>query len=245
MQVVFRALSVLRVVARSSTPLSLNEISTQLELPVATVHRLLAALTREEFVVRDELTRRYSPGRALSDISMLQRPSHLPDIATPILQRLSEQFSETVFVASLSVDRAICVALIESSRPLRLNMRIGDHFPWHASASARAILAFQPPALIDQLLAEQSMDQFTPNTPRTTDEVHAHLVKVRRTGFDVCDDELDSGVWAVAAPILTEGAHVHGALGIGAPAERIRSQAQREDVIAAVIDGAKEISAAL
>ncbi|MCU1545297.1 MAG: Transcriptional regulator, IclR family [Homoserinimonas sp.] len=245
MQVVFRALDVLRCVAKSGTPLSLNDISTRLGLPPSTVHRLLSALTDEEYVSRDPLTRRYVAGRSLSDFTNHARPNKLPDLAAPVLQRLSQRFSETVYVTSLATDRAVCVSLIESARPLRLNMSIGDHFPWHASASARSILAFLPQTLIEQLLAEQPMNQFTVNTPRTKEEVYAHLTDVRVSGYDVCDDELDSGVWAAAAPILTNMTEVHGSLGIGAPGERFKSKSLRDAAIAAVKEGAAEIAQSL
>ncbi|SFN43663.1 IclR family transcriptional regulator [Mycetocola miduiensis] len=245
MQVVFRALDVLRCVAKSVSPLSLNDISSRLELPPSTVHRLLSALTDEEYVIRDPLSRRYIAGPALAEFTKHASSNKLPDLAAPVLQRLSHQFAETVYVTSLTTDRAVCVGLIESSRPLRLNMSVGDRFPWHASASARSILAFLPQTLIEQLLAEQPMDQFTVNTPRTKEEVYAHLSDVRVSGYDVCDDELDSGVWAAAAPILTDKTEVHGSLGIGAPGERFKTKSLREAAINAVVEGAAEIAANL
>lgn len=245
MQVVFRALDVIRCVANATMPVSLNEISARLDLPPSTVHRLLSALSKEEYVVRDPLTRRYAPGKSLIDFAGHGRPNKLPELAAPVLQRLNARFSETAYVTALSSDRALCVGVIESSRPLRLNMSIGDHFPWHASASARSILAFLPQTLIEQLLDEQPMDQFTANTPRTKEEVYAHLVSVRESNYDVCDDELDSGVWAAAAPILTNSTEVHGSLGIGAPGERFKSSLLQKSAISAVIDGAAEIASFL
>jgi len=245
MQVVFRALSILRCVGHSPEPLTLTDISNSLDLPPSTLHRLLTALTKEDFVMRDETTRRYSPGRNLLEIASLRRPNKLPQLAAPVLQRLSQQFSETVFVSSLELDRAVCVGLIESDRPLRLNMSVGNPFPWHASASARSILAFLPQSLIEHLLDEQKMDLFTMNTPRTHDEVYSHLMMVRESGYDVCDDELDSNVWAVAAPILTDPHDVHGSLTIGAPGERFKSRSLRDAATAAVVEGAAEIASGL
>ncbi len=245
MQVVLRALALLGCIAKSSSPPSLMELAAELELPQSTVHRLLTVLSAEEYVVRDDASRRYMPGPKLFDLVPSRRSDRLSLAAAPVLQRLNERFSETAYIASLATDRAICMMVIESARPLRLNMRVGDHFPWHASAVARAILAFLPAALAQQLLADQPMDQFTINTPRTIEEVGAHLEAIRARGYDVCDDELDSGVWAAAAPIVVPGGGVHSSIGIGGPGDRFRSAAMRDAAVASVKEAAAEIAASL
>lgn len=242
MQVVVRALNVLKAVVTARTPPSLADLSESLEMPPPTVHRFLAVLTEQGYVDRDGQTRRYLPGPEVLELLSLHRPPRLAEVAQAALDRLHERFGETVFVGALAVDRAVCVALAESGRPLRLNVSIGDHLPWHAAASARAILAHLSEPLVTELLRSHRLDRFTENTPQDLEAIYQHLDHVRVHGYDVCDDELDSGVWAAAAPIVDANGSVHGSLTLGAPAERLRSDEARAEVIGAVMSGAGGIA---
>jgi DNA-binding IclR family transcriptional regulator len=96
--------------------------------------------------------------------------------------------------------------------------------------------------VIGELLRNHQLNRFTTNTPQDVEAVYRHLDHVRVHGYDVCDDELDSGVWAAAAPIVDANGRVHGSLTLGAPAVRLRSDDARAEVINAVKSGAGGIA---
>ena len=242
MQVVVRALDILRTVAVADSPVSIADLSAQLHLPPPTVHRFLTVLSEQGFVAKDEQNRRYSPGPEVMRLVAAQRTAKLPEAAQPALEWLSQRFNETVFVAAPADDRAVCVSVIESSHPLRLNLDVGDVLPWHAAASARSILAFLHEGSAERLISAQGMDRFTSNTPQTLAEVDQHLVQLRARGYDVCDDELDSGVWAAAAPILSPHGRVVGSVTLGAPGGRLSNDGARAEVIQAVQEAATKIA---
>ena len=244
MQVVVRALGILRSVAAAETPVSIADLSVQLQLPPPTVHRFLSVLAEQGFVAKDEQNRRYSAGPEVARLVAAQRTAKLPEVAQPVLEWLSQRFDETVFVAARAEERAVCVSVLESSHPLRLNLLAGDVLPWHAAASARSILAFLPEGSAARLIHAQGMDRFTSNTPQSLAEVDRHLVQLRARGYDVCDDELDSGVWAAAAPILSPHGEVVGSVTLGAPGGRLATENVRAEVIGAVREAATKIAGA-
>lgn len=244
MQVVVRALDILRTVASSPTPISLADVSASLQLPAPTVHRFLRVLADQGFIAKDELNRRYTAGPQVVRLVKHQQGAQIAKAAQPILEQLNQRFDETVFVNRLIDDRVVCVAVIESSRPLRLNIQVGDVLAWHAAASARSILAYLPDGSAERLIEEQGMERFTVNTPQTLEQVHWHLDYVRSRGYDVCDDELDSGVWAAAAPLLGASG-VLGSITLGAPGERLRGDQKRSDVVRSIREAADRIAAAV
>ncbi len=215
MQLIRRALAVLTRLGEERE-LTMQQLSTALGVPMPSMHRLLATLSEEEYVVRNE-QRAYALGPAALALARGARP--LEDVARPAMRELSETTGETVFLTTLVGKRAICTAMVDGSRAVRLFVTVGQSMPFHAAASARSMLAYQPPHVVAELLASP-LTRFAAGTPSTLDEVLAHLDKVRRDGYDVCRDELDPHVLAVSAPIRLASGSVGASVTLAAPSER-------------------------
>lgn len=243
--VVVRALSILTELSGSHQGMTLQQIQRALGLPVATVHRLLRTLTAEGFVVRSEKTKRYSLGpvahrlgsRSLPSAQLVQPPGPLSELAAAT--------GETAFITQMLETRIVCVSLVESIHHLRLFVRIGQEMPLHAAASARSILAYREPALVEALLSLHPREQYTLGTPRDLNPVLDQLADVRRQGYDVCDGELDDGVWAVSAPIFDVDSHVNYGVTVAAAGSRVTSQERRGELVAHVRRAAEDLSAIL
>lgn len=239
MQPVVRALNVLHAVGASRDGRSLSELSRELDLPLSTTHRLLRVLTDEGFVALDPVSRRHvAGGRLLHLVQYLPLNRSLPRLAEPCLRALNRDFDETVFLTELIGHRAVCVALVESSRALRITVGIGHEMPLHAAASARTLIAFVTESEVRPLLEGTQLTRYTADTPATVEEVLAHLRAVRRRGYDLCDNEFDANVWAASVPVRDKGRRVVAAVTLAAPAHRYRTAADRKRVIAAVRDAA-------
>jgi len=241
LQLVIRALDVVKAIAVADEPLSVTSLSHDLGIPAPSVHRLLTVLADQGFVRKDEASRRYFPGPELVSLLLGNRTSHLAEIARPTLERLHRQFNETVFISRLVDDHVECLIGIESTRPLRLSVKVGDTFPWHASASARAILARLAPSQISRILSTYPLVRFTDKTPTTIAGVESHIETVCKQGVDVCDDEFESQAWAVAAPLLN-GEGVVGSITLSAPGQRLSTAAARHAASDAIRDAGRRLS---
>ncbi len=246
MQVLVRALDVLSNVCESGTGRSLTTISVELGLPLSTVHRLLRVLAEQGFVAHDPVSGRYFAGpRAMQLVGPAPGYRPLIGAAMEVLYGLRDEYSETVFLTELVGHRAVCVALVESDRPLRLTVGIGHQMPLHATASARTLLAHRPEAEVRGLLGTTALTLFTSDTLDTTDKVIEHLAEVRQRGYDVCDNEFDDDVWAVAAPVRSGASGVVASVTLAAPGARCATAAARKRFIKAVRHAATEIGARL
>lgn len=242
MQVVVRALNVLSVVADSSPSCSLTDVSRRVGLPLSTTHRLLRVLVQEGYLRYDTSTQRYYPGTRLALIAHSSgRHGTALDSVVSELRTLSQKVGETSFVTELIGNRAVCVALVESHRPLRITVAVGQDMPLHAAASARTLLAYQPTQLLQSFFKGYSFKRFTSETPGGIEEVQQHLSAIRRRGYDVCSNEFDSNVWAVAAPIAAIDGNVIAALTVAAPADRCSTEESRDQIVEAVLSAAQSI----
>jgi DNA-binding IclR family transcriptional regulator len=245
-QVVVRALSVLRLLARSPRGLSLGDISEQLEIPLATTHRTVAVLEEERFITRSTSNRKYFLGPAARELTHVNASRESPLVtAHRAVGEASRATGETVFLSELAGDKVVCVALSESKHPLRLYVRVGQAMPLHAAAAARVLLAWQPTSLVLKMLSDAPLTAYTPETPATINAVVDHLERVRKDGFDICASEFEENVWAVAAPVRSSTDEVVASITLAAPAHRVVEPEAKAHAREAVLSAAAEMSADL
>ncbi|MGH3098810.1 MAG: IclR family transcriptional regulator [Streptosporangiales bacterium] len=243
MQPVVRALAVLKTLAPSATGKTMAELSECLDVPQGSMHRVLAVLEREQFITRSPTNRRYFLGpaaRQLAEVNAQQNGLLLSP--HPALRAAAEECDETVFLTELVGDRAICVSLVESTHPLRMFVRIGQDMPLHAAASARTLLAHMDESAARRLLESRPLTHYTDSTPATVEEVLEHLVVVRARGYDVCDDELDHGVWAVSTPVRASTGRVVASVSMAVPSHRVEDIAERERLRGVVLRAAARLA---
>ena len=105
-------------------------------------------------------------------------------------------------------------------------MRLGQRTPYHAAASARAILAFQEPAEQRRLLEGEPFEPFTDKTPSNLHDAGAALALTRARGYAVCDEEMEVGVAAVSVPVVGIDGVIDASLTLVAPYDRLAPSAR-------------------
>ena len=246
MQVVTRSLSVLRLLGGSTRGFTLVEISERLELPVASMHRVLAVLEKERFVTRSPANRRYFLGPDARELGKATDTQKSPlVVAHHAVAEASELSGETVFLSELTAGRVVCSALSQSAHPLRLYVRVGQEMPLHAAASARVLLAWRDVDEVRELLDGTPFLSFTKDTPHSVEQVLDRLQLIRTRGFDTCESELDENVWAISAPVFSASGEVVASVTLAAPGQRMLSEKSRAAAIAVIESAASRMSLGL
>ncbi len=222
MRAIERTLRLLELLSEQPESMGVVQLGEQLHLPPSTLHRLLSVLVAHGYVVQDPGSRRYRLGSSVLRIAQSYlRQNTVLAAAQPLLARLRSATQETIFLTALVGDDAVCVATAESPRPLQFYMRVGQRMPYHAAASARAILAFRGAGEARRLLRGEALDRFTNATPRSVEDVLEELSLVRRQGYAVCEEEMEVGVTAVSAPVRDAAGEVVASVTVVAPSERL------------------------
>jgi len=132
--------------------LSLPQLSRALELSKATVHRYASALHQVGLLAYDDERAVYRVGpEALRLASVLLRSFSLPEVAAPVMRRLTQELDQTTTL-SVWFDGAPMVVWCESGtrRDVRQVIAVGTRLPLHSSAG-RVLLAFgHEPAVGDE-----------------------------------------------------------------------------------------------
>ncbi|HHY38311.1 MAG TPA: IclR family transcriptional regulator [Clostridia bacterium] len=236
-QSVERALEVLEEVARSSSGLGISELSARTKLGKSTVHRLITALRLRGFVVQDRTSGKYKLGIRLFEVgSLALRQMGIETDVLKVIEDLCEAYNETINLAVLDHTDIIYVAQAQSSRPLRMGLRVGTRVPAYCSALGKAILAYMPREEARRIFEASSPRAYTPNTIIDTEIFLAHLDRIRRIGYSIDNEEYFEGIRCVGAPIIDKTGKVQAAISLAGPSIRItmdRMETIAEDLKAA------------
>ncbi|MFG2348669.1 IclR family transcriptional regulator [Streptomyces phaeochromogenes] len=242
MRLVRRALGVLRVVAEIEDGVSLKELVTRLDIPLSSMHRLVAVLEDNKCLTRSPTNRRYFLGPAAARFLDEEHLQHTLSTPHPAIRELRRRMGEAVFVTELLGGHAVCTTLLQGARPIGLFAQFGQRIPWHADASARVLLANQTPTAARRMLLQQSLISFTRHTPRSVEAVMERLALVRERGYDTSESELDEGLFVVSAPIRLSTGRVRASVALAIPSARLLSAEHRQDVVRMVLASVAEMS---
>ena len=245
-QLLERTFAVLSLFASDRSEWTTTELSSVSGLPVPTAHRIVVALQRHNFLVRDSETKRFRLGPAAIALGRAALSSaSLPTIAGRLLPKLTEETKETSLLTVLSDtdDSSICLLRVESPHPLRLSVEPGRSLPLHAGASQKALLAYLPEA--ERLrIASGKLEKFCSRTLDTKAGLLAEIERIRSRGWAYSFEETNPGVWGVAVALLDAAGHVVAAVGVAGPQVR-SSRLSIARCVQATTEVANEIAAAL
>jgi DNA-binding IclR family transcriptional regulator len=120
---------------------------------------------------------------------------------------------------------------------------VGARAPLHCTAVGKVLLAFQPADYIKETL-ERGLTGFTEKTVTRRDAVLALLEEVRARDYAIDDEESESGLRAIAAPVRNQNGLVIAALGVAAPVQRMNKKVM-QTTVPTVIAIAQAVSARL
>ncbi len=240
-----RYFSLLESIAAAPAGSSLTELSARTGLPVTTVHRGLRNLLEAGLVVPSrEGAKEYVLGRRVLRLAHAGSDHGWVRIqAQPLLDRVADKIDETCFIAKLVGNEVISIARAVPSHGIIGYVVPGHVMPPHASASAKAILAYQPDALVDRVL-QGPFKRLSPRTRTDPAAVKQELEEVRRSGLACCNEEIEIGLVAYAAPVHLPGAGVLYSVGTSGLIDRF-GRRPLEPILAALRDAAAELSRSL
>src|SRR5271168_2992232 len=174
-----RAVSVLEVLGQSDEPLSLAEICQRMNLHKSTAHRSLMVLERSALIERT-LENRFRLGLKLYELG--NRAVEQIDLRArvhPYFRRLSAQVGETVHLSVLQKTSIVYLDKVEPNRRVCLSSKTGTSNPVYCTSMGKAMLAFQPPEVIEQIVSKIRFVRYTHKTITTREALMKALERVR------------------------------------------------------------------
>ena len=220
-----RAIDVLLLFgSQNRTNLGVTEISNELGLSKAAVHRILTSLRSRHLVELNPETRRYGLGSAALSLARAYLSGiDVRSLATDELRALSKAAGETATLSIRSGDVRMYVDQVIPDREVRMEVALGTPYPLHAGASSKTFLAFLPAEQIDSYIARNGLGPLTDATVTDPAALRAELDEIRTRGYAVSFGERQAGAASAAAPVFDHEGHPAAVISVAGPAERFRA----------------------
>jgi IclR family pca regulon transcriptional regulator len=235
-----RGIDVIRVFDGSHPRMTLSQVAKRADLTRATARRFLYTLIDIGYMDTDGREFWLTP-RVLELGFAYLSSLGIPEIATPHLQRLTQQVNESSSVSILDGTDIVYVARVPMRRIMTVAIAIGTRFPAYATSMGRVLLAGLEPDALNRVLDLTSFDSLTPHTITRRDELIANIDEIRQQGWAFVDQELEVGLRSIAAPIVDAQDRVVAAANISLGANRFGSDPATE-FLPILLDATRRIS---
>ena len=225
-------------------PSSITQISKRLAMDVATVHRNLNTLRERGFVIQSSWDRYYHLSERLAQLGSLENKREaLLSLTRPVIERLSEKFKETVYVA----------AYVESGQAINLDTIFGTYGPtlrvtrsrgfivyMHASSLGKCLLAFSDDYVLEAVLPKLKLDRFTDTTITGLKAFRKELMQIRYQGYALDNGETKPDTYCVGVPVFDRYGGIWAAVSVSGSKKRILYK--RPEIIKDLKGYSKEMS---
>lgn len=232
-QVLSRAVAILRALKNRNEGLSLGQIAKRVDLPRSTVQRLVTALQAERLVA----TAPAGGVRLGPEIQALAEGGRIDviDLVRPHLLALSHQTGETIDLAWFRGDHIVFVDQIVGEHRLRAVSAVGGVFPLTSTANGKACLALLSDEEVRAACREEGLK-------RPIDEFLAEIGEIRKSGVAFDEEEHTAGIKAVGAAFRDRAGEIYA---ISMPVPAMRFNRSRDKFAAALARAADTLRAAV
>lgn len=224
---------------------NLTEIARRTELNEATVLRYLNSLSSLGYVERFNANQ-YRLGWEIFRLGQRAFSNQVPsDAVIPTMERLVNEFNETVNFAVHKDRSVVILEVVEGRRAVKKVSDVGQTDPWHASALGKALLATMPDSVWHDVVASAGLPELTAHTITSMKKMAGEITEIREQGFAVDREEAAEELTCVAAAVPTpNGVPSRYALSISFLTHRLTAESLAH-AGTQVVAAAREIAAKL
>lgn len=209
-----RTIEILNLISTHPKQLTVTQISQSLKIPKSTAHQILQTLVALK-VLETGSDKTFRLGIRFFEIAL---PSFdrmdLRRAARPIMEELSQKVGETVFLATHDAGEIIYLHQVEGPTMLRLSVTIGTRAPMHCNALGKAILAALPEGQVRKITGGGTLRPEAEFTLTDHDQLMADLRATRKRGYAIDNQELQTDISCVGAPVYNSSGYPVGALSV-------------------------------
>lgn len=217
-----KGLAILDFLSHNVKGKTLQEIKDDIKISQTTAYRILNAMTRLDYLIYDDDTKKYRLSRKLLTLGFRALNEHqLLETVLPHLRELRDRVKETACFGVLGEKKGIFIEQAQGSYAFSFKLSPGKSFELHCSAPGKAIMAFLPNSVRENYLSYMDFQKFNEKTIVSKNDYLQELETVFSKGYALDNEEELSGVICIAAPIFNYNGYPCGAIWISGPKGRL------------------------
>jgi DNA-binding IclR family transcriptional regulator len=219
--VLHKTLDILESIREMPSGVKLSDLARAVDMPKATVYRILATLESRGLLDRVE-GGGYRVAQRLFD---LPRPFPMEEalhrIAPPLMEELAKSTRETVNLGILQGGEAVFTHSVESFESVRMPLKPDNRRLLHTTALGKVLLAALPEKDVQRLIRLKGLPRLTPYSIVSSIALMRELERVRHEGYAIEDQENELGGRCIGAPIAGPDGRAVAALSVSGPLFRM------------------------
>lgn len=240
---VMRTLNIIEALFASAEPKSLNELSRELEIPTASLFRIMKNLASREYVtVLEGPPVRYTIGhKPFRLVTGYQNRTDRKHVIKPVMQELTDRTNQTAQYAVFQNGQFIYTEQALSAAELNVLAQLYMPLEVNSSAGAKVILANQREEVREQYLAGITLHKRTARTIADMDVLRKELALTKKRGYGMDDEEFTAGIGCMAVPVFDGEGQCTAALGVTGYIEEYRNPENFEYIKRCLFEAAGEL----
>ncbi len=217
-----RGLDLLGQFSRHTPELTGADLARQLDLPRASVFRILHTLEKAGFVERvgDSTSYKLSLGVLRLGFEYLAS-MELTEHGRPVIEALRDATGYSAHLVVRDMRDVVFVAKATGRNALFHSIQVGARLPAHATVLGRQLLSDLDMAALTELYPDTPLPAHTPKTPATLSELKALIDVDRARGYGISQGGYETGISTIAAPVFNDRHEVVAAVSITVPAQHL------------------------
>lgn len=211
-----RAVDLLMLLAKNTTPMTLLEIETAMEIPKSSTFELVYTLLDKGFL--EQIDKKYTVGinAFVVGLGYSKRLDLIQD-SKFILEDLSCACKETVFLGKLVQNNVVYVDKHANYAGMASTCSVGSQRGMYYTGLGKAILACKTEQQVRDYFINAQITPYSERTIVTIEDMLPELARIRKRGFATEIGEGPIDAYCVAAPILDYTGNAIAAVSITAP----------------------------
>jgi IclR family transcriptional regulator, pca regulon regulatory protein len=167
------------------------------------------------------------------------------EVAERHLERFSASIGESSSLSMLDETDVVFVVRVPTHRIMNYKLSVGARLPAYVSAHGRVLLANISDEALDRYFRQAKLLRFNSRTCTSEVQLRAALAKVRSQGWAMIDQEFETNVRAIGAPVRDAAGLVVAAIGCSCHAGRVSIDQLSEEFLPCLRETAAAITADL
>ena len=198
-----RAMRVIEAVGDASIPVSISQLAQRVEIPKATLARLVANLVASGYLSFIPGQRVLVPGpRSVRAALRTLGNGYFRRECRTVLREVVNKLGETCNLVAMDGDCVLYIERVETGAPLRMHLEPGARAPLHCTAGGKLLLSHMETAERTRLVGMLRLERMTLHSIVTPRELTLELERIKAQGWGEDNEEFVAGMVGVAVPVL-------------------------------------------
>lgn len=195
-----KGLDILEALASAEASQSLSELAQALGRSSSELFRVLNALEKRAYVIKDFSSGRYRLSLKLYELAHIHPPvEHLLRAAKAPMRALAQSLHQSCHLSVLSLGKLLVLAEARSPEKVRLSIAVGSSFPATRTASGRLLLARLAEGERRQFLEKEAY--YRRQSVVQKRKLQSAISRIRKAGYSSAENETYMGIRDIAVPV--------------------------------------------